>query len=119
MKAPHVLFELRRFVLCRHLVQARSGGPILAFDFVLGQAADTRMGTAGVGDDDRDRDLVGAWSVRHTYFHAVEMAAHASGILVAERHVEGCAGGSALFGGGDKSRAAAKYIAKRCAKLGV
>src|SRR5438876_8486845 len=62
--------------------------PVLALDLRNRQAADPRQRTAAVGDGDRDHDLVRARRIVDAHFHAVEMAAHESRVLVAEWNIE-------------------------------
>src|ERR1700742_2832771 len=76
---PYLLFE----ILYPALPQT-----VLALDFLDRQPADARQRPAGVGDGDRNHDLVGARRVVDLHLHAVEMTAHEGRILVPERNIE-------------------------------
>src|SRR5271163_4327202 len=101
--------------------QARRGlaQSVDPFDLALGQSADARMRSAGIGDGERHHDLVGARRVGDAHLHAVKMAPHKGRVLVAERHVERDARAAALLGRGNERRAFAQNLAHRRAELGV
>src|SRR5881397_1887874 len=61
---------------------------VFAFDFRNRQSPDARQWPAAVGDRNRDHDLVGARRIVDLHFHAVEMAAHESSVLVAEWNIQ-------------------------------
>src|SRR5918993_1858764 len=99
--------------------RSASPQPVLALNLLLRKAADPGQGAAAVGDGDRDHDLAGAGRIGDAHLHAVEVAAHEGGVLVAERNVERHAHPAALLGGGDQRRAAAERLTDRRAELGV
>src|SRR4051794_22627701 len=72
--------------------------PVLAFDFMLLQATDARQWAATVGNRDSDHDFIGARRIGNPDLDCVEMAAHESRILMAERHIDGAAEPTHLFG---------------------
>ena len=53
------------------------------------QAANARQGAAAVGDDNGDDDFCSAGRVTHACFHGVKVAAHKSGVFVAQGHING------------------------------
>jgi two-component system, sensor histidine kinase RegB len=74
--------------------QRRPSSPFTSIDR---QAADPGQRAAAVGDRHGNQDLVGARGIVDAHFHAVEMAAHVSRVLVPERNVERLARPAALL----------------------
>src|SRR5687768_4218464 len=98
---------------------SRSAESVLALDLIFCEAADARQRPAAVGDRHRDYYFVRARRVVDPDLHAVEMAPHIGGVLVAERDVEGHTRPAALLGGGDQRRALAEDLSDRRAELRV
>src|SRR5690606_10598145 len=97
----------------------RSAQSVFALDLAHLQAADARQRAARVGDGHGDHDLVGARRIRNTGFDRVEMATDESGVLMAQRHVDGRADAAHLLGRRHQGCAFFDRLAQRRAELGM
>src|SRR5581483_1185091 len=91
--------------------------PIFSLDLVLGEAADSGQRASTVCDGDRHHDFIGARRVVDANFHAIEVTADKSRVLVAEGNVEDHAHSAALLGGGNQRRAFAEHSSNRSPQL--
>src|SRR5262245_44684274 len=86
---------------------------VLLLRLVLGQAPDTRMRPAAIGDDDRQHDLVGPRRIGDADLHRVVVRAYERRVLEMQRHVDAGARPTELLRRGDDRLATSHRGAER------
>src|ERR1700733_11211967 len=98
---------------------APSAQSVVALDLILRQAAHARQRPSAIGNRNGHHDLTRPGCVGNADLHAIEVASHICGILVAERDIERHARPSALLRRRYERRTLAEHLPHRSSQFGV